>query len=124
MEEKSRRQVQIGFELRTIAQDFFQRESSGASLITVTDAEVSPDLSNAKILITVFPENKEQAALDFAKRMRTDLRTVIKKKLQIRTIPFVEVDIDYGEKNRQHIDNLLRQDKNNSQNLPIDKTKI
>lgn len=117
MEEKSRRQIQIGFELRAIAQDFFQRESSGASLITVTDAEVSPDLSNAKILITVFPENKEQAALDFAKRMRTDLRTAIKKKLQIRTIPFVEVDIDYGEKNRQHIDSLLRKAQTDSEKI-------
>lgn len=120
MEDKSRRQIQIGFELRAIAQDFFQRESSGASLITVTDAEVSPDLTNAKILITVFPENKEQAALDFAKRMRTDLRTIIKKKLQIRTIPFVEVDIDYGEKNRQHIDKLLLQDKIRTETLHKD----
>lgn len=120
MEEKSRRQIQVGFELRAIAQDFFQRESSGASLITVTDAEVSPDLTNAKILITVLPENKEQAALDFAKRMRTDLRTAIKKKLQIRTIPFVEVDIDYGEKNRQHIDKLLREDKIRSGTLHKD----
>ncbi|GEM_PF-148229 len=107
----SKRQIQVGLELRSIAQDFFQRESSGMSLITVTDAEISPDLRQATVLITVLPENKEQAALDFAKRMRTDLRTAIKERLQIKTIPFVEVEIDHGEKHRRHIDDLLRQDK-------------
>lgn len=107
----TKRQVQVSLRLREIAQDFFQRESSGLSLITVTRATVSPDLRNATIFITVLPENKEIAALDFAKRQRTELRTDIKKKLQIKVIPFVEIEIDYGEKNRQHIDTLLTKDK-------------
>jgi ribosome-binding factor A len=107
----SRRQIQINLKLREIAQDFFQRESSGLSLITVTRAEVSPDLRNATIFLTVLPESKEASALDFARRQRTDLRTAIKKKLPIKTIPFVEIEIDFGEKNRQHIDELLLQDK-------------
>jgi len=100
---KSQRQVQVSLEIRNIAQDFFQRESSGASLITVTKADISKDLKNCNIFITVLPESKENAAIGFAKRMRTDLRTAIKKKLQIRTIPHVEVQIDEGEKARMKI---------------------
>ena len=95
----------------SIAQDFFQKESSGASLITVIRANISRDLKNAEIFITVLPESKEKHALDFAKRMRTDLRTEIKKKLQIRTIPKVEVKIDEGEKARQIMDTLLKNNK-------------
>jgi ribosome-binding factor A len=84
---RTERQVKVGLTVRNIAQDFFQRESSGASLITVTRAEISRDLKNTDIYITVLPESKEEQALSFAKRMRTDLRTEIKKKLHIRTVP-------------------------------------
>lgn len=101
---KTERQVKIGLTIRTIAQDFFQKESSGTSLITVTKADISRDLKNTTIFITVLPESKEEQALSFAKRMRPDIRTEIKKKLQIRTIPIVEVKIDQGEKARQIMD--------------------
>lgn len=107
----SRRQTQIALILRSIAQDFFQRESSGASLITVTDATVSPDMRYATIKFTVLPENKEASALDFAKRMRSELRKIMMKKLQTKVTPFLEMEIDYGDKNRQHITELLLKDK-------------
>jgi len=97
------RQIKISLELRKIAQDFFQKESSGASLITVTKTNISKDLKNCDIYITVFPESKEEHALSFAKRMRTDLRTTIKEKLRIRTIPHVEIKLDIGEKARMRI---------------------
>ncbi len=108
MQEKSQRQLKVAEELKKAAQYFFQKNSSGASMITVTDADISKDLRKANVYITVLPQNKELAALDFAKRMRTELRTEIKKKLPIKIIPFVEVQIDLGEKNRQHVDALLR----------------
>ncbi len=107
----SKRQIQFALEILAIAQDFFQRESSGASLITVTRAEVSPDMQHATIFITAIPEEKEPAALDFAKRMRSELRHTVMKRLPVKVIPFFEVEIDYGEKNRQHVDSLLRKDK-------------
>lgn len=108
---QTERQVKIGLTIRSIAQDFFQRESSGSSLITVTKADISKNLKNTDIYITVLPESKEEQALSFAKRMRTDLRTEIKKKLQIRTIPNVDVKIDEGEKARQIMDKILRDNK-------------
>ncbi len=104
----SKRQIQISLLLRSLAQDFFQKNSSGISMITVTRANISKDLKNATIYLTIFPEKFESLGLNFAKRMRTDLRTEIKKKLQIRTIPTVEVKIDQGEKVRQRIDESFR----------------
>ncbi len=108
---QTERQVKIGLQLRNIAQDFFQKESSGVSLITVTRANISRDLERSTIFITVLPENKEEQALSFARRMRTDLRTEIKNKLRIRKIPNVEIKIDDGEKARQIMDSLLRKNK-------------
>ncbi len=107
----SQRQIQISLEVLAIAQDFFQRESSGASLLTVTRSEVSADMKNGTIFISVLPESKEQAALDFARRMRSELRHYVMKRLPVKVIPFFEVEIDYGEKNRIHVDELLRKEK-------------
>ena len=105
----TKRQVQISLEIKAIAQDFFQRESSGASLITVTNAEVSKDMKHGTIFISVLPESKEDAAINFAKRMRSELRQTVMKRLPIKVIPFFEVEIDYGEKHRQNIDKILRE---------------
>lgn len=107
----TKRQTQISLEILSIAQDFFQRESSGASLITVTRCEVSADMKYSTLFITAIPEEKEPAALDFAKRMRSELRHKVMKRLPVKVIPFFEVEIDYGEKNRLHVESLLRKDK-------------
>ena len=107
----SQRQTKVSLEILAIVQDFFQRESSGLSLITITRCEVSPDMRQGTIYMTVLPEDKEQAALDFARRMRTEMRRYVMKRLPVKVIPFFEIEIDYGEKNRQHIDELLRKEK-------------
>lgn len=108
---KSQRQLQVEQQVLGITQDFFQRESSGASMITVTRTEVSRDMKHGTIFITVLPENKEDAAINFAKRMRSELRHFVMKRLPVKVIPFFEVEIDFGEKNRLHVDALLRKEK-------------
>ncbi|MEN9881419.1 MAG: hypothetical protein RLZZ308_602, partial [Candidatus Parcubacteria bacterium] len=105
---KTERQLKVEQQVLALSQDFFQRESSGLSMITVTRAEVSRDMRHGTIFITVFPENKEEAAIHFAKRMRSEMRHYIMKRLPVKVIPFFETEIDYGEKNRLHIEELLR----------------
>lgn len=108
---KSQRQLQIEQQVLGITQDFFQRESSGLSMITVTRTDVSKDMKHGTIFISVLPENKEEAAINFAKRMRSELRHYVMKRLPVKVIPFFEVEIDFGEKNRIHVDDLLRKEK-------------
>lgn len=108
---KTERQLKVEQEVLHLVQDFFQRESSGLSMITVTRVDISANMEHGIVYITVLPESKEEAAINFAKRMRTDMRKYVMKRLPVKVIPFFEVEIDYGEKNRQHIDALLRQEK-------------
>ena len=104
----SRRQVQVSEEMAHKAADFFARESNRESLITVTRADVSPDLKNVTIFFSVLPETFEQSALLFAKRLCTDFREYIKTSSRLRALPNINFEIDYGEKNRQRIDELTR----------------
>jgi ribosome-binding factor A len=100
------RQDKIQNLLIELASRFFSKESNRASLLTITSAEVSRDLKNATIFITVYPENKEKEALNFAKRQRTHLRDYIKSELRVKITPFLEIEIDLGEKNRQRVEEL------------------
>ncbi len=107
--ELTERQRKVANLVREIAQDYFQRESSGASLITITRASISKDMKRASIYMTVLPESKEAAALDFAHRSRSDLRRAMIKRLDSSVTPHIEIELDIGEKHRVHLDKLSRQ---------------
>ena len=77
-------------------------------MITVTDCRVSDNMRRALILITVLPEKGEEPALNFVKRKRSDFKNYVKSKTRMQFIPFFDFAIDKGEKNRQHIDELLK----------------
>jgi len=104
----SRRQIQVSEILAHLAADFFARESNGQSLVTVTRADVSPDLKNVTIFFTVLPTEFEKKVQDFATRNRTDFRDFVKSKAKMKFLPTFDFQIDYGEKNRQRIDDLTR----------------
>jgi ribosome-binding factor A len=95
--------------IKQLTAEFLLREATKSSLITVTFCYVSDDMKTAKIGISVFPETLEKTALEFAKRKSRELRDFIKKKVNTKVVPFLEIMIDLGEKNRQNIDQLLRE---------------
>lgn len=92
--------------VRHLAAEFLQTESNRSSMITVTKVSLSPDESYAKVFITVFPEDKQKDAIEFAKRRAADFRDYIKKKARLRKIPLVEFLPDLGEAHRLQIDAL------------------
>ena len=104
----SQRNEKVASLIKELSAGFLGRENNKTSLITVTGATVSPDLKRGTIFITVMPNSKEHDALEFAKRKRAELREFLKKNMTIKVIPFIDVAIDLGEKNRQKIDELLK----------------
>lgn len=109
----SERQEKMAELIRQRAADFIERESTPQSLITVTRVSISPDFKNTTIYFTTLPEKEEQTALLFLQRKRADLRDYLKKHLKTRIIPFVDIVLDEGERNRQKIDSLLFKENNN-----------
>ena len=94
--------------LKQIAAEFLSARSNKKSLITVTNTSTSPDLKNVTVYVTVLPMEYEAHALEFCNRRAPELRGVLKKKLSIKRIPFVDFKIDQGEKHRQLIDEISR----------------
>lgn len=100
--------IQLAEAISHYAADFMAREASNQSLITVTRTELSSDMKQATIYISVLPESAERSALAFAKRERSAFREYIKTKSALQRIPTIDFALDFGEKNRQRIDDLTR----------------
>jgi ribosome-binding factor A len=105
----TQRNEKINNLIKELAANFLNKESNKTSLVTVTDCSTSQDMKRATIFFTVLPDSKENAMLEFAKRKRTEFRDFLKKNMKSKLIPFIDFAIDQGEKNRQKIDELLRE---------------
>lgn len=101
------RNEKIQNNIKELAASYIESISGITSMITVTRVTLSPDRKRAVIMVSVLPREKENAAWGFIKRNLGELRKDISKNLKIRPIPFLDVKIDEGEKNRQKIDELL-----------------
>lgn len=105
----SRRQHKVSEEIAHQAGEFLARTvKAGGSLITVTHAEIAPDLKKTTIFVSVLPKSREAEVLTQLKRLRTDFHNYLKAKTVLRNVPTVDFAIDIGEENRQRIDELTR----------------
>lgn len=104
----SRREIQMSEAIAHMAGDFFARETAVKALITVTRSDVAPNFKTATIYLSVLPHTHEKEVLTFAKRARSDFREYMKNHSFFHPLPIVDFKIDYGEKNRQRIDELTR----------------
>ncbi len=93
-------------EIAHAAGKFLSEEANRSPLITVTRANVSPDMANSTIFVSVFPESDEESALDFLKRKRSDFRDWVAHHVRLKKIPFFDFALDIGEKNRQVVQDL------------------
>ncbi len=103
------REQKISEILRDLGARFLALNGNGSSLLTVTRVELTQREKYATILFTVFPDTHEKTALEFAKRKRGEFKEFVKENSKLGRIPFLDFEIDLGEKNRQKIDSLLNQ---------------
>ncbi len=95
--------------IQKLSSEFISHESTNASLLTVTKVSLSDDGKRCIIFFSTLPEEKEKTALEFLKRKRAEMREFIMKKSKIGRVPFFDVAIDIGERNRQRIEEIEEQ---------------
>ncbi|NQV93463.1 ribosome-binding factor A [Candidatus Kaiserbacteria bacterium] len=116
----SDRVLKVSLLVKDAAADFLNRESNRTSLITVTRANISKDFAKATVFFTVFPDDQQEQVLHFARRKRADFKAYLKSHLRLKRIPFVDFEIDAGEKHRQHIDEISRDIENGNEQKPAE----
>ena len=95
-------------EIKKYASEYIAREASRLSLITITRSETTNDGKHVVLFVTVLPEKAQQIAMDFLKRHQDDIRQHILKRAKIARTPWLRFAVDGGEKNRQLVEELLR----------------
>ena len=112
------RQLKVGRQLQKDISEIIQRQGMaayGGALLTVMGVEVSPDLSFAKVAVSIFPSGKaaEVKPLLNGKHIRAELGKRVKN--QLRVVPelafVVDTSLDYVE----NIERLLRENPVKSQ---------
>lgn len=82
----------------------------GGAMVSVTEVRISPDLSVAKVYVSIFPSPKAEAAMqiidDNARAIRGELGRLVAKQLRIvpELVFYQDTTLDYVE----HIDELLK----------------
>lgn len=86
------------------------KEYAVGAILSVTAVRVSPDLSYARVYLSIFPSELTEKVLNSLTEKNKNIRFILGKKIgkQIRIIPelrfFVDDSLDYIEK----IDELLK----------------
>jgi ribosome-binding factor A len=92
--------------------DIFQKQTQAmpGTIVSVSMVRVSPDLSVAKVYLSIFPSEKGEEIFDAIKTSNKAIRYDLgqRVRLQLRKIPeltfYIDDSLDYIEK----IDNLLK----------------
>ncbi len=109
----STRQLKVGREIQKDLAEIIRAKGMatfGGALVTVSEVRVSPDLSVAKVYVSVFPSAKQESVMQWLEEnnraLRGELGHVVAK--QFRIVPelvfYLDTTLDYAE----HIEELLK----------------
>ena len=109
----STRQLKVARELQKDIAEIIRSTGMaafGGAMVSVTEVRISPDLSVAKVYVSVFPSAKSEEVMQLvnenARTIRGELGRIVAK--QFRIVPelafFLDSSLDYAE----HIDELLK----------------
>lgn len=107
------RQLKVARELQRDLAEIIRSKGMamfGGAMVTVSEVRISPDLSIAKVYVSIFPSDKQQAALKVLEENKKAIRGELGHKVanQLRIVPemdfYLDTTLDYAE----HIDELLK----------------
>lgn len=89
----------------------FQEETRKTKgiMISVTEVRLSPDLSSARVYLSIFPDNQADEMMTWIKENASTVRYDLGNRMasQLRHIPELIFEIDNSEAYAQRIDELL-----------------
>ena len=109
----STRQLKVAREIQKDLAEIIRSKgmaSYGGAMVTVSEVRVSPDLSLAKVYVSIFPSGNQHEVMDKleaeSRMLRGELGRQVAKQLRIvpELVFYLDTSIDYAE----HIDELLK----------------
>ncbi len=109
----STRQLKVGREIQKDLAEIIRAKGMatfGGALVTVSEVRVSPDLSVAKVFVSVFPSEKQGPVMQLLEENKKVLRGELGHRVakQLRIVPELNFLLDTTLDYAQHIDELLK----------------
>jgi ribosome-binding factor A len=109
----STRQQKFGRLIQKELSDIFLRDKRGIlehTLITIADVKMSPDLSVARIYISMTLAKDKNQVLDKLNENKKDIRRALGEKIgkQVRIVPEIIFYIDEVEDNAKRIEDIIK----------------
>ena len=109
----STRQLKVAREIQKALAEIIRSKGmshTGGAMVTVSEVRISPDLSLAKVFVSIFPSAKAAQVMEILQEnvrlYRGELGRIVAK--QLRIVPelafILDTSLDYAE----HIDELLK----------------
>lgn len=104
-----KRSERVAGQLRRDLAKLIQQELKDPEVgfVSLSDVEVTRDLSHAKVYITVFEPEKAQESLKALRRASTFLRLRLGQELRLRHVPELHFVHDDSVEKGSHIDELI-----------------
>ena len=117
----STRQEKVQELLKEEISDILRRELKDPRLgfVTITDAQVSPDMRHAKIFISVLgAENVRKENMAVLKKSEKYVRQMLAKRMRMRTVPEIDFrfdeSVDRGIKMLELLEKIKHEEENES----------
>ena len=105
---KGKRKEKIASLLKKIISEFILRLGLKNIFITITHLEITKDLKNCKIFVSIYPAKNESQTFSKLNSEMKNLVKCVKEKTEFKFLPHFEFKIDEGEKKQQRIEEILR----------------
>ena len=82
----------------------------GGAMVTVSEVRISPDLSIAKVFVSIFPSDKQGQVMSILEDNKKAIRGELGRQVssQLRIVPEIDFMLDTSLDYAQHIEELLR----------------
>ena len=107
------RQQKYGRLIQKELSDIFQRDKRGIlenAFVTIADVKMNPDLSVAKVYISMLLAKEKEKVLENINRHKSELRKALGDRIgkQVRIVPELVFYRDEVEENASRMDNIIK----------------
>ena len=109
----SKRQLQVAREIQKDLAELICGQGMaayGGAMVTVSEVRISPDLSVAKVFVSIFPSAKQEETMSILEEKKRSIRGELGHKVakQLRIVPEINFYLDSTLDYVDHLDSLLK----------------
>ena len=107
------RQLKVARELQRDLAEIIRSKGMGmfgGAMVTVSEVRISPDLSVAKVFVSIFPSDKQDSVMHILEENKKAIRGELGREVasQLRIVPEIDFFLDTSLDYAQRIEELLR----------------